>query len=53
MAAELLRGVGSWLGTGLAGIAAGMDPERVVGAAAGMVGAADLARGLLWDDRGR
>ncbi len=87
VAAELLRGVGSWLGTGLAGIVAGMDPELVVvgggvsaagdlllgpardalartltgrghrpepavvparlGPAAGMVGAADLARSLL------
>jgi glucokinase len=86
-AEEILRTVGTWLGTGLAGLAAGFDPELVVvgggvseagdllldparealarnltgrghrpvpaivaarlGASAGMIGAADLARGLL------
>ncbi|MGA8208754.1 MAG: ROK family glucokinase [Nocardioidaceae bacterium] len=43
-AVELLRGVGTWLGTGLAGLVAGFDPEMVV-VGGGVSDAGDLLLG--------
>jgi glucokinase len=44
VAVEILRGVGTWLGTGLAGLAAGFDPELIV-VGGGVAAAGDLLLG--------
>jgi glucokinase len=44
VAIEILRGVGTWLGTGLAGLAAGFDPELIV-IGGGVSAAGDLLLG--------
>jgi glucokinase len=47
-AQEILRGVGAWLGTGLAGLVAGLDPELVV-VGGGVSAAGDLLLGPARD----